>query len=71
VSGTSNIQRFLHTDADDVGCEQVFALVHLYIERELKYGDAAGHYPGIAAHLDACAPCAEDYRGLVALLTAP
>ena len=71
MSGTSNIQRFLQTAPDDVGCEQAFALLHLYIERELRYGDAAGYYPGIAAHLDACPPCAEDNRGLLALLTAP
>ena len=71
MSGISNIQRFLHTDPADVGCEHVFALLHAYAERGLEYRDAADHYPGIAAHLDACGPCAEDLRGLLALLTAP
>jgi hypothetical protein len=69
VNGTSNIQRFLRTDPDDVGCDQVFALLNVYVERELEYGDAAERYPGIAVHLDACSPCAEDSRGLTALLT--
>lgn len=68
MSGTLNIQRFLHTDPDDVGCEHVFALQHLYAERELESHDAADHHPGIAAHLDACDACAEDLRGLLALL---
>ena len=71
MSGTSNIQRFLHTDPDDVVCEQAFALLHLYVERELEYGDAASHYLGLAAHLNACVPCAEDHRGLLSLLTPP
>jgi hypothetical protein len=71
VSGTSNLQRFLHTDPNDVGCEQSCALLHLYAERELEYRDAADRYPGIAAHLDACPACAEDLRGLLALLTTP
>ena len=71
VSGISNIQRFLHTDPADVGCEHVFALLHLYAERELEYRDAADHYPGIAAHLDACGACGENLRGLLALLRTP
>jgi len=28
-------------------------------------GAAALRYPGIAAHLRACGPCTEDYRGLL------
>jgi hypothetical protein len=28
--------------------------------------DAAGRYPGVAAHLAACGPCAEDFTGLLA-----
>ncbi len=70
MNGTSNIKRFLCTDLDDVGCEEVFAMLHLYVERELEHGDAAERYPGVAAHLDACSPCSEDSRGLTALLTA-
>jgi quinol monooxygenase YgiN len=71
VSGISNIQRFLHTDPADVGCQHALALLHLYAERELDDRDAADHYPGIAAHLAACGACAEDLRGLLALLTTP
>ena len=55
----------------DVGCQHALALLHLYAERELDDRDAADHYAGIAAHLAACTPCAEDLRGLLALLTAP
>ncbi len=31
--------------------------------------DAASRYPGIAAHLAACGPCGEDFRGLLAAVT--
>lgn len=68
MTGISNLDRFLRTDPDDAGCERTFALIHLYIERELAHGDAADHYPRIAAHLAICSPCAEDYLGLRALL---
>ncbi len=68
MSGTSNLIHFLRTDPGDLGCEQVFVLLDLYVEREHEYGDAAERYPGLAAHLDACGPCSEDNRGLLALL---
>jgi hypothetical protein len=69
MNGISQLQQFLHTDPADDGCERLFELIHVYVERELDYGDAAEHYPGIAAHLDACGPCAEDHRGLLSLIT--
>ena len=36
----TNIQRFLHTDPADVGCQNALALLHLYAERELRHRDA-------------------------------
>ncbi len=68
MTGLSQLERFLATDPDDAGCEETFALMHLYVERELTHGDAASRYPRIAKHLANCAPCAEDARGLQALL---
>lgn len=59
---------FFTPDPHDAGCGETFALLHVYVERELAYGDAAERYPGIVAHLEACGPCLEDYRGLRALL---
>jgi hypothetical protein len=69
MSGRSNLRRFLDVDPDDAGCRETLALLHVYVERELARGDAADRYPGIAVHLDSCDPCAEDYRGLTALLS--
>ena len=68
ISGIPNLKRFLDTDPDDAGCAQTFALMHVYIERELSHADAAERYPGIAKHFASCGPCAEDYRGIRALV---
>ena len=35
----------------------------------LRYRDAAGRYPGVAAHLAACGPCGEDFNGLLLAVT--
>jgi hypothetical protein len=68
ISGIPNLKRFLDTNAEDAGCAQTFALMHVYIERELSHADAAKLYPGIAEHFASCGPCAEDYRGIRALV---
>jgi hypothetical protein len=66
VNGWSALDRFLQTDPEDVGCEQAMEMLHIYVELVAADADAAGHYPGIAAHLRACGPCAEDFEGLLA-----
>lgn len=63
------LERFLQTDPRDVGCEQAMRLLHVYVELVLDdstSAEATLRYPGIAAHLLACGPCAEDYHGLFA-----
>ena len=69
MSALSKLKRFLKTDPEDPGCAETFALIDVYVERELARGDAADRYPGIAKHLAACGPCAEDYRGMISLLS--
>jgi hypothetical protein len=41
-------------------------VLHIYVDLALAGGDAAERYPGVAAHLLACGPCAEDFTGLLA-----
>jgi hypothetical protein len=64
------LERFLHTDPADVGCEQAMEILHVYVELVAARHDAANRYPGVAAHLAACGPCGEDFRGLLAAVTA-
>ena len=63
------LERFLDTDPADVGCEQAMEILHVYAELVAAGRDAAGRYPGVAAHLAACGPCGEDFRGLLAAVT--
>jgi hypothetical protein len=58
-----NLDDFLRTDPRDVGCGEAMRLLHVQAE------DPAGAYPGVAAHLRACGPCATDFEGLLAVLT--
>jgi hypothetical protein len=63
------LERFLHTDPRDVGCGQATAVLHVYVDLVAAGRDAAGRYPGVAAHLAACGPCGEDFAGLLAAVT--
>jgi hypothetical protein len=72
MTGWAELEQFLQTDPRDVGCEQALHVLHVYVELVLDdatdatAAEAARRYPGVAAHLLACGPCAEDYQGLLA-----
>lgn len=65
----SAVWRLLATDEVDPGCGETFELIDVFVELELGDGPAAARsrFPGIAVHLLQCWPCAEDYRGLLAV----
>jgi hypothetical protein len=68
MSGWDELDRFLRTDPRDVGCDQALRVLHGYVELVLddeSGAEAARRYPGVAAHLLSCGPCAEDYQGLL------
>lgn len=68
MTGWEELDRFLQTDPRDVGCEQALRVLHVYVEAVLddeSGAEAARRYPGVAAHLLSCGPCAEDYEGLL------
>jgi hypothetical protein len=60
--------RFLRTDPRDVGCAKAMELLHIYVELVTADGAAAGRYPGVEAHLQACGPCGQDFEGLLAAI---
>ncbi len=66
MNGETALDRFLRTDPADVGCEQAMELLHVYVDLVVSDAAAAERYPGIAAHLQACGPCCEDFEGLLA-----
>lgn len=67
MTGWEELDRFLRTDPSDVGCDEALRLLHVYAELVLDHGRQGGarRYAGVAAHLLACAPCADDLEGLV------
>jgi hypothetical protein len=69
MSEFETLEGFLRTDPRDVGCDQAMAVLHIYVDLIAAGQDAAARYPGIAAHLAACGPCAEDFTGLLAAVT--
>ena len=62
------LDRFLRTDPQDVGCAQATEMLHIYAELVAAGTPVEQRYPGIAAHLRACGPCGQDFDGLLAAL---
>jgi hypothetical protein len=69
MNGRAALERFLATDPHDTGCGQAIEVLHVYAELVLADpAEAERLYPGVAAHLRACGPCAEDLAGLLAAI---
>ena len=64
------LERFLHTDPKDVGCDEAMAVLHVYADVMAGGEDPELLYPGVSAHLRACGPCAEDLQGLLEAIRA-
>ena len=56
-------------DLERNGCDEAMAVLHVYVDLTAAGVDAAGRYPGVAAHLAACGPCSEDFAGLLLAVT--
>jgi hypothetical protein len=69
MDGWPALDRFLRTDPRDVACAEAMQMLHVYAELAASGVPAAQRYPGIAAHLQACGPCGEDFEGLLAAVT--
>jgi hypothetical protein len=69
-NGREALERFLHTDPADAGCEQTIELLHAYAELIVAGDNPEIRYPGLAAHLRSCLPCADDLDGLLAAVRA-
>jgi hypothetical protein len=69
MNDLERLDRFLRTDPRDVGCDEAMAVLHIYVDLMAGSEDAAGRYPGVAAHLAACGPCGENFDGLLQAVT--
>jgi hypothetical protein len=65
MSDWSRLERFLQTDPRDAGCAETFEVLDVYTELTLGDAHPELRFPGVAAHLLGCRPCAEDLEGLL------
>jgi hypothetical protein len=69
MTGSAALRRFLSTDPRDVACGEAMELLDVYADLAVHDpAQAQRLYPGVAAHLSACGPCAEDLTGLLAAI---
>lgn len=64
---TGRIRRVLGPDGPEIGCDECFARLDVYVEAELAGRDADALVPGLRAHLEGCPACAEEHASLLAL----
>jgi hypothetical protein len=62
------IDRLLGPDGPEATCEKCFDRLDVYVDREIRVGDAEQAMPALAAHLRGCPACAEDHESLLALV---
>ena len=54
-----------------IGCDECFAQLDVYVDREIEGCDAEATVPGMRTHLAGCPACHEEYESLRALVTIP
>jgi hypothetical protein len=64
----NGLDRFLRTDPLDAGCGETMERLDVYAELTLTDARPERRYPGVAAHLLVCGPCADDLEGLLTAL---
>jgi hypothetical protein len=53
---------------EEVPCDEVYAKIDEYVEREVDKKDAAQLMPLVREHLDLCPECCEEYDALLDIL---
>ena len=63
------VARLLGPAEPELSCEECFEALDRYVELELRGDDADRTIPGMRAHLEGCAACAEDHESLRTFLS--
>ena len=53
---------------EEAPCDEVYARIDEYVEREVDQKDAAQLMPLVREHLDMCSECCEEYEALLDVL---
>lgn len=59
-----------NSDEIEITCDEVFALLDVYVELEARGENAAVLLPLVRKHLDKCRDCHEEYEALVRVVQA-
>lgn len=65
------LDRLLGPGRPEVTCELCFEELDRYVDLQVTGADADGAVPGMAAHLEGCPACSEEYASLTALISDP
>ena len=55
-------------EEEEASCEEVYAKIDEYVDREVDKKDAAELMPLVREHLDSCSECCEEYEALLDIL---
>jgi anti-sigma factor RsiW len=58
------LAQLIGPDGPELGCDECFDLVDVYVDTELAGEDADAAIPGMREHLAGCPACAEEYQSL-------
>ena len=58
------LRGLLGPEGPELGCEECFELLDVYVEAEVTEADADVRVPGMRAHLEGCPACAEEHESL-------
>lgn len=64
------LQMVENTDEVELGCDEVFDLLDVYVEAEARGEDVATLLPLVKRHLDKCRDCHEEYAALLRIIEA-
>ena len=53
---------------EEAPCDEVYARIDEYVDREVDRKDAAQLMPLVREHLDSCSECCEEYEALLDIL---
>jgi hypothetical protein len=65
------IAALLGPPGPQIGCDQCFAQLDVYVDEQVEGRDADESTPGMRTHLAGCPACQEEYESLSALLRMP
>ena len=61
------IERLLGPEGPEIGCDECFELLDVYVDAEVAGRDPEAAVPGLRAHLAGCPACAEEHDSLLEL----